>query len=1342
MAPPDQPGAAAQVVPPPVLQNIPLPEKLKLSGNLASNWKRFSRAWDSYEIASNVKKQDPEIRAATLTSCLGEDAQELLEGLQAPKGNADDIIEVIKTYCIGQTNPTYERYKFFTRDKLASESIDTYAAVLRSLAKTCEFAGLEDSLIRDRIVTGISDNATRRRLLTTDDLTLKKCIDTCRAQETTDHQVRDMVNEKADVHRIGKQPRPKHAFKKPVTETTTPTDQRECKFCGKKHAFKKELCPAYGKVCQKCKGKNHFSVKCRASKRRINAVAQGLYSESDDEQYEVIDSVTVAHVTNDSSQVGPKPVYAEMWVQGNPVRFQLDTGAEVNLISRTHVGSTVIVPSKKQLICWNQSKVKPVGECKLKMKNPRNGKGYEVSFIVVDTNLQPILGTRAVQQMGLVTINTDNFKVAAVGLDLSNYDDIFRNELGDLPGKAHFTVAADARPQISPRHNVPVALKTGLKKCLDDMVSKGVIETVDYPTDWVSNVVLTEKKDSNIRICLDPRPLNNALKREHYALPTIDDVLPELHSARVFSTFDLRSGYWHVTLDDESSKLTTFQTPYGRYKYKRLPFGTSVSSEMFQKRLHQAIGDLEGILTIADDVIAYGVGETLEDAIADHDTKVMKFFQRCRETHIRLNREKMKLRQTEVPFVGHLLTQNGVKADPEKIQAMRDMPEPTDVHGVQRLSGFVNYLAKFLPQLSDVMSPIRQLTHKDVTWTWTDEHQRSFDKVKDMVTNAPILQYYDPTKELVVQCDASQAGLGAALLQEGRPVAYASRALTDVEQRYAQIEKEMLAMVFSLEKFNQYTYGRDVIVYTDHKPLESILKKPLIKAPKRLQSMMLRLQKYDITAVYLQGKEMYLADTLSRAYPPLSAKDLPSEDVQYVHYTTFLPISEERLASIKTHTEMDETLMLLKDTILAGWPNEKQFVHTQVHTYFPFRDELSVQDGIILRGSRVVIPSSLRKTMKEKIHSSHLGVSGCLRRARECLYWPGMSSDIKEWIQTCETCRSFEVSQPKETLVPHDVPDRPWAKVGTDIFTLDGKDYLVTVDYHSNFFEVDRLSDTTSAGVIRKLKSHFARYGVAETIVSDNGPQFSSAEFLHFARAWDFKHCTSSPGHPQANGKAEAAVKIAKNLIKKSQKAGGDPYAALLDYRNTPSPGHDTSPAQRSLGRRTKAFLPMSQDLLKPSFGDTNRLKNNVKRRQSDQAYYYNRHAKDLTALEEGDVVRMQPFSRNETWKKATVTKRLDDRSYEVISQDDRVYRRNRVHLKRTEEKPTSSVQTPKKCPLPVQPPVLVTQTPEQPKVTVPRKVTTPVKVAQQAPETENVPQNTNTTRSGRVIRKPLKYSD
>lgn len=255
----------------------------------------------------------------------------------------------------------------------------------------------------------------------------------------------------------------------------------------------------------------------------------------------------------------------------------------------------------------------------------------------------------------------------------------------------------------------------------------------------------------------------------------------------------------------------------------------------------------------------------------------------------------------------------------------------------------------------------------------------------------------------------------------------------------------------------------------------------------------------------------------------------------------------------------------------------------------------------------------------------------------------------------------MDAKQQKETLRPHKLPSNPWSKVGTDIFTLDNRNYLITVDYLSNFWELDYLLDTRSTTVIHKLKAHFARHGIPDVVISDNGSQYASEEFKRFSRQWEFKHKTSSPAYPQSNGMAESAVKTAKRLLKKAKADGKDPYLAMLDHRNTPSQGIKASPAQRLFSRRARTLLPTHDNLLKPKIVQTRQEQMESRNRQ---ATYYNRHAKDLHTLKQGDRVRVQPVEPNGTWRKGTVVKHVDYRSYAIQLDSGNILRRNRRHLR------------------------------------------------------------------------------
>ena len=691
-------------------------------------------------------------------------------------------------------------------------------------------------------------------------------------------------------------------------------------------------------------------------------------------------------------------------------------------------------------------------------------------------------------------------------------------------------------------------------------------------------MVAAKKQDGNIRLCIDPHYLNLALKRSHYPLPVIEEILPELSKAKVCSKVDLKEGFLQVELDEESSKLTVFQTPWGRYCFHRMPFGITPAPEIFQMKLDQTLEGLKGVFKIADDIILItGQGETEREADEDHNRNLKSLLDRCRERNIKLNKKKFTFKCHDVQFIGHRLTKEGLKPDSAKVKAILSMKKPDDVAAVQRLMGMVKYLSKFLSDLSQICEPIRRPTHKDVPWFWTKEQNVAVDKIKEAVTSAPVLKYFDSNKPTEGSGDASSQGLGFVLTQEDHPVTYASRALTQAEQRYSQIEKELLAQVFGLEHNHQYAYGRRVILHTDHKPLVSISSKPLASAPKRLQRLLLRLQQYDTEIRYRPGREMYLADTLSRAYLSLSPTDTQrsetEKEVESIHAVDYLAISEQQLSEIKQETAKDPTLQTLKNVILRGWPENSSSVPKEVSEYFNVRDELAVQDGIIFKRQRCVIPKTLRQKVKEKIHRAHIGIQGCLRRAREVVYWPSMNQEITDYIELCDTCNMYASHPQREPLIVHDVPERPWQKVGCDIFTLDEKDYLCTVDYYSGYFEIDHLERKTARSIITRMKRHFSNHGIPNLLQSDKGPPFDSQEFRDFRAAYEFKLVTSSPNYPQSNGRVENAVKTTKQLMKKSKQAGTDFYLALLDWRNTPTEVVGCSPVQRLCGRRTRSLL-------------------------------------------------------------------------------------------------------------------------------------------------------------------------
>ena len=435
--------------------------------------------------------------------------------------------------------------------------------------------------------------------------------------------------------------------------------------------------------------------------------------------------------------------------------------------------------------------------------------------------------------------------------------------------------------------------------------------------------------------------------------------------------------------------------------------------------------------------------------------------------------------------------------------------------------------------------------------------------------------------------------------------------------------------------------------------------------------------------------------------------------------------------------------------IMTGWPLTKEEVPVCIREYWNYKEEITVQDGLLYKGMKVIVPASMRPQMIARAHSSHLGPDACARRARDVLFWPSMADQIKDQVQNCEVCNDFLARQQKEPLMTHKIPETPWSKVGQDLFTLGDENYLVTVDYYSDYFELDLLSDTTAESVINATKRHFARHGIAD-MVTDNGPQYSSAHFSRFARGWEFQHTTSSPLHSQSNGKAESAVKIAKNLVKKAKRGNKDLQMSLLEWRNTPD-SNGLSPVQKLMSRRTRTTIPTTEALLKPGVNDG--VYENIKRKRQQAKAAYDKHAKPLPELHVGEPVRLQPVNPKALWEKGSCVAKIGPRSYLIETESGNLYRRNRKFIRQdpsqerassgsrgknlpsqlspNAESPTKSLSDAQAdSPLKQAPTMTQTHESRQPKSTAVEEIVT------------LQPQQTVVTRSGRTSVRPSRFDE
>ena len=1249
------------------MEHFKPPSPLKLEGNVAENWRIWKQKYRNYVTAIDMEEMSEARQLAILLHVVGDDALEVYNTFTftaEERNKVEPVLERFEAYCNPRKNLTYERHKFFTRNQLSGESFDQFVTELRTKAATCEFGDLRESLIKDRIVCGIADDSLKERLLRVADLDLKKATDICRAAEYSKSQIKSIKDER-EIDMTMRRTNNAAATRTKYQSTAKPEDavtrkavsgqNFSCKRCGRAHGPRE--CPAYGKCCKSCGNKNHFAKMCR-TRKKVNLLDSQQHESSEDEFF--------------IGEVGAKEASDEDWkatieLNRENIQFKIDTGAQANILPE-RVYNQMKSPStlkntNVKLTTYDGTKLNVIGVTSMKCKY----KDAEITsdFYVIPSTSQPaLLGLKTSTDLNLIKLVRS---IDASESLLDEYSDVFEG-LGDL-GEHHIEVDPTVKPVVNPPRKVPFTLLPQLKKELERMESLGVIEKVDIPTDWVNSIVPVEKENGSIRICLDPRNLNKAVKREHFQLPTASDVTSKLSGASLFSKLDAKDGFWHVTLDYESSLLTTFGTPFGRYKFNRLPFGLKSANEVFQKKMQQAFEGIPGAEVIYDDILIYAKDSE------SHDQALRQVMDRARERKVKLNKAKSQLKIPEVTYLGEKISADGVRPSEAKVAAIVNMPAPQNRKDVERLLGMITYLSKYIPNMSTVTEPLRVLLRNDTAWHWEDAQVRSLEEIKRIITSEPVLQYYDVEKPVRLSVDASQSGLGAVILHPDGPIAYASRSLNDAEKSYPQIDKEALAIVFGCERFHQFLYGKEIKVDTDHKPLEAIFKKPLSSAPPRLQRLLLRLQRYDLNVTYTPGKYMYVADTLSRAYLTMQGDDREPLDellnAQIHLLTANLPMSQQKCNEFVSATKQDNSLVTLAEYVKKGWPDHRRDLPECIRHYWNFREEIHETVGILFKGNKIIVPESLRQEMLSKIHESHLGVEKSKKRARDIMYWPNMSTQISDMISKCTSCLKYQRKQSKQPLKQHEVPTNPWEKLAADLLTLNGTDYLLTVDYFSKWVEMSLLKDSTvSSEVITALKSMFARHGVPQELFTDNGPQFASRSFSIFAQKWEFKHTTSSPKYPQSNGQVENAVGTLKRMLKKAFEDGTDPYIALLEYRNTPVTGMEYSPAQLLMSRRLRSKLPTTHELLKPAVVPDASAK--LKATRSDYKLYFDQHAKPLPDLLPGDAARIHTKGE---WLPAVVQGAVKEpRSFLVKTQTGKVLRRNRRDLLKTSEPPPELV--------------------------------------------------------------------
>ena len=1141
------------------------------------------------------------------------------------------------------------------------ELVDEYMTKCMLQAKKCKFRDeteIETRLI-EQIIRGGAHDKVREDILCKDNtLTLDQAMKIARTYEALQSELKEFkAGSNTHIDHVSNrlsENKPKTAYRKTNNRLDKSHNDKitnyyvTCKYCGLKHTGTQ--CPAAQSECRFCHKIGHWAAVCRQKSKPLSAQYHNntgharkhdrghdrTYDRGPDRTHDrsydrTFDELKFNDLKLDEIAADPTRVLntvLRFTLRGLPatMKAKVDTGAEGNILplrtylrmypehcnnARPTLGH--LSPSRTTLTVYNGDKMVHYGtiDIDITLKKVTT----QATFYVAETPGPIILGLPSITKMKVITINNVKTNKIKTSDDLENMYPYRFEGIGNFEGTYHIVTDPTVPPVIHSPRRPPISMVQEIKDELDQMEKTGVIKKVTEPTEWVSSLVYARKQSGKLRICLDPRDLNKAIMRPHYPTKNLEDVSYKLKGAKIFSKLDARQGYWAIHLDHESSLKTTFNSPHGRYRFLRLPFGLNLSQDVFQLKMDMIIENCPGTLGIADDIAVFGKNEE------EHDANLHHLMTRAREGGLIFNKEKCTIKQTSIHFFGLIFNETGAKPDPARLDAIRDMKSPTNKTQLQEFLGIATYMSPFVPNLSTHAAPLRDLLKKETDFTWTSSHEKKFDDIKTLICRDSELTYFDPAKEIVIQVDVSGRGLGAVLTQSGKPIAYASKSLTECEQRYANIEREMLAVVFGCTRFHTYIYGKRCTIQSDHKPLSMIILKNIASAPTRLQRMLLRLQSYDIDIEYIPGKCLPLPDTLSRQPLPENNEILFDKQISYTRF------SEPRIMQIKNETKKEKELQELSSMIIKGWPKERRDIPQTIREYWPFRDELTIENGMIIKGNQILIPTHLRPEILKDLHIPHLGIVKTNLLAKTCIYWPRMNKDIQDLTGECSECQTHQRRQTPVAFVDRRLPREPWEAIAADLFELNKENYLLVADIYTKFPILRKLRNTHSSSIIQTLKEIFSEHGIPRHFHSDNGPQFSATSFAQFAASWGFQHNTSSPHYPQSNGFIERQIQTIKRILTKTD----DPEKALLFWRATPLERNHPSPAELLYGRIIKTTLPKTKV---PASTKQDKLLNDRQKKASDR---YNTKARtNKPTLNSGQRVFIRnPI--NSTWSPGTI---------------------------------------------------------------------------------------------------------
>ncbi|XP_063970819.1 uncharacterized protein K02A2.6-like [Lytechinus pictus] len=1182
-------------------------------------------------------------------------------------------------------------------------------------------------MIRDRLVVGCRDIAIQRKLLSESSLTLQHALQTATAMEVADRDVEKLKVLSKGTESPTVQKMEGRSQRKPfMSSSRKNTHQRQKQEVQEKPSQKKQEKPAsrcwrcgsgdHGQSacrfkdekCYQCSQVGHTRSQCEKIKqyRSRKKYANHLNGEEGAELIENMPSGELRHLRGGMVNKMAKysePFQTSLSLNGIQVNLEIDTGSPWTMMSQQDFHKLGHRADVKQanvsLKTYTESSVPIIGEAMVEVKFDASQPPKKLTLLVVEKGVA-LLGRDWMQaapegiyrflqnRLNLQTHVSNNpetvHKIQATLQDmLVKHKQVFDcSKVGKLEGyqaKVHPQDDGD-KARFYKAAPVPYAMRQKIDEAIDELQDQGVIEPVKF-ADYACPIVVVKKPNGKVRICGNYKlTANKVLRVERYPIPSLQDMLQDLGGGQQFSKLDLSHAYHQIELDEQARKYTTVNTHRGLFQYTRLPFGIATAPALFQRAMESLLADIPMCRPYLDDIIVSG--KTDEEHIAN-----LQAVLHCLESNgLRLKREKCEFMMDSVEFLGHKLDQHGVSPLPDKIEAIKKTPRPQNQSQLQAYLGLLGYYRKFIPNLTKEIAPLITLlkaeyasvpkkqgdrNKADPNLKWGRDQERAFQKSKELVQSDTVLTHYDPSKPLLLQCDASPYGLGVVLSHVGtdgleQPISFASRTLTRSEANYAQYEKEGLSVIFGVKKFHKYLYGRRFTIVTDHKPLLGIFgdtKPASPMASARLARWHMILSAYDYDIKYKEGKQHQNADALSRL--PLaddetvwSHQSLAELDEQPPVQINMLDIDTRPVEAdeVRRITKRDPVLARVTAYVMNGWPNPKS-VPPELKAFAQKKEELSIEDDIILWGHRVVIPDNkqMRQRILDELHGTHPGIVKMKALARSFVWWPGIDKMLEEKVKTCTTCQEHQRSPPPAPIHPWEFPERPWSRIHIDYAYIDNQNVLIVVDAYTKWIEAIRVAHATAAATVTAMRRLFATYGIPETVVSDNGTQFVSEDFSNFLFNNNVEHVQTAPKHPSSNGLAERAVQTLKSGVKKTSGTSLEMriQVFLMTYRITPQGTTMKTPSELMFKRRIRSRM----DHVRPN------LHKSVQKQQSAMKQAADKRSK-MRQFKLNDTVLVKNFAAGPTWLRGIVTEKLNEVMYVIELQDGREVRRHVDHIR------------------------------------------------------------------------------